>query len=481
MKSGIGIDIGTFHTVATSATQEMSVRIPRQSVPSIALRVGRSNIPIVGIDAIDQLKSNLPFELILAPKLKLDGGGTRDGILQSVLRKLADQAIRNLGGQKISNVVMTVPPGWTLEHCQLLREAVEPIDGIQARFIHEPIALLIATMYLAPKYLGDTKLIAKLENAGSFLVCDWGAGTVDIALVKISKQGSRYEFSCVGELTDIGHGGTALARDIVREHAEKNNVSVDIDKLAFHLQSNWQGEKYAALDFSDYEKFTKERRLLAAKSICKRVENLFNTLEITNRTDILCILHGGPIESLELRSFLQDELVKSLDFPAKQFLHIGNEFTKSLPSEQVPWRRDVLVATGASLFAACGNVFPEFEYEIALRDSFGTVSSRISLAIRHNLKGIQVISPPFTGVDYYVDVRQVRRSNGTKTSVKAELSVHVRPNAVLMYQLKEAGVGYVLVQVTEAQNLVVPKPFDDALSDQVCLPERSTRFSIELE
>lgn len=151
-----------------------------------------------------------------------------------------------------------------------------------------------------------------------------------------------------------------------------------------------------------------------------------------------------------------------------------------MPFDKVRWRRDVLVATGASLFAARGKALPEFEYEITLKDSSGRSSSSVRLARRHNLAGIQVITPPFSGVDYYVDVQQLRR-DGTKTSIKTELSLHIRKDAVVMYRIREAGVGYALVEAIEAQNLPCPEPFPDACLDQRTLPEQSTRFSINLE
>lgn len=467
MKFGIGIDIGTFHTVATSVN-ENNFCVPKKSIPSIALRSG--NTPIVGNDAIDQLGLSNGFELILAPKLLLNTDSNQD-FLQKVISKLAKLAIDDIDyeNDQSGNVVITVPPGWTREHCQLLEEAVEQI-GMKASFIHEPIALLIATMHLAFK--GNEQSSAKLENADLFLVCDWGAGTVDIALVRVVKKGDRYEFSCEGEFTDRKHGGTSLARDIVYGY----DKSVDIDNMAYHLQSAWQGEEL--LDLSHYKPITSKRRDDAATVIAEKIENLFNENDIKNKASIVCLFHGGPLESEELQSFLKEKLIKSLGLSTRQFLHIGNQFSESLPFDKVPWRRDVLVSAGASLFASRGEIFPEFKYEIALKDSFGNISNRIPLEIRPNLKGIQVITPPHTDRDYYVDVQQVRR-DGTKTSQNKELSLYVRPHAVLRYQIREAGVGFALIEVTEAEDLPSPVPFPDARSECVRLPECSTRFSID--
>lgn len=467
MKFGIGIDIGTFHTVATSV-HEKKFCIPRHSIPSIALRIG--NRPIVGNDAKQQLDISDSLELILAPKLLLNSDSNQD-FLQNIISKLARLALEDIDyvNNQSGNVVITVPPGWTMVHCHLLEEAVEQLS-IKASFIHEPIALLIATMYLST--IGSEQFSAKLENADLFLVCDWGAGTVDIALVRVLKKGCQYEFSCEGEFTDKQYGGTSLARDIVYEY----DKFVDIDKMAYHLQSAWQGEEL--LDLSHYKPLTNKHRSVAATDIAKKINQLFNENNIKNTDSIVCIFHGGPLESDELRSFLKDKLMHSMGLASGQFLHIGNQFSESLPFDKVPWRRDVLVSAGASLFASRGSIFPEFKYEIALRDSFGCISSRAPLEIKPNLGGIQVIKPPFTGCDYYVDVQQIRK-DGTKTSQNKELSLYVRPDAVLIYRICEAGVGFARIEVTEAEDLPVPIPFSDARSEWVRLPECSTRFSID--
>ena len=477
--NGLGIDAGTFHTVATCA-EGSSIRIPSISIPSIAVEAGKKIH--VGVDATDQIDLETTT-LIRNPKLSMAKKGVRDQRLELILRKLIEQAVQFLGAAELNNIVLTVPPAWTSEHCQLLQAAVKPIVKTKVRFIHEPIALLISAMYLAPKHTKDVSVVAKLENADLILVCDWGAGTVDVALVQIKKDGLRHEFSCIGELTELGQGGTAIAEDVIREREKiKNAPSANpAEKMAFRLQDHWQGNSYPGLDFRDCDSITRDRRHDAAKVICGKINELFSNLGIADRSGILCLLYGGPLESTELRSFLEKNLKETLGFLQDQFLHIGNNFSEFLPFNQAPWRRDVMVAAGAALFAARGEVLPEFEYEIALRDSFGKISSCIRLARGPNLAGRQVITPPHCGADYHVDVQQLRRDSLLKTAIKNELRLYVREGAVVMYEIGEAGVGYALVKATEYRDLPCPIPFADANSDSKELTERSTRFSINLE
>ena len=470
MKRGIGIDLGTFHTVATSVKNNNDFLVPKNSIPSIALIF--LNTIYVGNKARDQLDLSDDMELILTPKLLLHDDSKKD-ILRTIIRKLADQALDDIdySNNQAANIVITVPPDWTMEQCLLVEEAVDEIN-VKTSFIHEPIALLIATRYLA--YKANSKILAKLENTELFLVCDWGAGTVDIALVIVVKYGVRYEFSCIGDFTDRDHGGSSIARDIIRQYDNSLDIK-EVNKNAYYLQLSWQGDKLE--DFSHYQAITSTRRDTAANIVSDKINNLFKKNGITAKTSISCILHGGPLESEELRSILKDKLINKLNLTDRQFIHIGNKFTESLSFDKLPWRRDVLVSVGASLFASRGKVLPEFKYEIALKNSSGEICSKVPLEIRQNLSGIQVIRPPYTNCDYYVEVQQVQRDR-SMTAQKKELGLYVRPNAVLRYQICEAGVGFACIEVSEVEDLPVPLDFIDSRSERVRLPECSTIFSI---
>lgn len=482
MAISVGIDLGTFHSVAT-CMQDNAVHIPAKSIRSIALQPNKnSDAVIVGKQAMLQLNSS-NFEMILAPKLELKRDNYRKSLIEIIIKKLAEQTLDDLNEcaviQNSSNVVVTVPPEWNLSDCKILKEAVEEIGGgIRVRFIHEPIALLISTIYLAQKH-PQTELSWKL-NSTDFLVCDWGAGTVDVALVQVNKNGKTHEFSCLGQLTDKDFGGTSIAKNAVLAYQKKSNETLDIDKTAYHLQEKWQGEELTSWNFNEYETFVTECRQSAANVISEKVKLLLNDKKIKNSSSIRCILHGGPLESEELRSFLQKSLMQNLDFSTEQFIHIGNEFAKNLPYEKTPWRRDVLVSTGAALFASLGKTLPEYEYEIALKDSTGKTYSSVFLATGLNRFGKHPITPPFTDCDYSVYVYQVKISDRSRTSLNKELHLYIREGAGVLYQIVNADAGYAEIQATESDMTgISAKPFADAKHDRAIFPECSTRFSID--
>lgn len=469
MSSSIGIDSGTFHTVAVAFG--CAHVIPTRSIPSIALRGPKAYI--VGADAIPQM--NLGLDLVLAPKLLIGKSDRDDPAPKEIIRKLISQALKDLG-HHADKFVLTVPPSWTLEHCQVLEGALAS-DGLSVSFIHEPIALLVSAMYLAPFLRNEPRVSAMLQSPSTVLVCDWGAGTVDLSVVRVSEDDGQFRYSCIDELTDIEHGGTTMARDIIR----KENGLVDQgteDRDAFRLQRYWQGDRLAGVDFSRYQGQISERRLMAADAIGQKIKSLLASLSESERKNLIVLLHGGPLESEEVRTYLSSSLNTHCGIRKEALIHIGEAFAEKIEIPNVKWRRDVLVAAGAALFAERGKTLPEFEYAIGLTDSFGQCSSWIRLAKGANLEGKQVITPPFTGVDYTVRIKQMKRDK--ETAISKELRLFVRPGAVVLYQIREAGVGYALLEASEAKNLPVPVLFEDSRVDCVKLPERSTHFLINL-
>lgn len=476
----IGIDAGTFHTVAVEFDDKGAIHLPRRSIPSIARRIGDKTL--VGWEA--KLQQGIKSELILAPKLRLANATKDRALLQEIIQQLVKQALEDLVGSGASKAaVVTVPPGWNFDQCEILKEAIQArIPSIQ--FIHEPVALTLAALHMAPQYQTDPRLIAKLDSSEHFLVCDWGAGTVDLALIGISRHGLQYEFSCLFEHTDTEHGGTAIARDVVQAFREENKggTSIGQDEEAYLLQAYWEGE-HLGRDFSGYAPFIESRLKAAATSIAKIISGVLQKLGSEEADNVLVVLHGGPLESSELRKLLKNSVNNLRDLDDNRFVHIGSDFAKQVPNKGIPWRRDVLVAFGASLFGQNGKALPEFEYEVLLKNARGESTSSVKLAIGPNLSGRQIIQPPFTDTDYYVEVRQLRKNSQgtlTPTAVSKELAHYVRPGALLRYSVSEAGVGYACIEALEVTNTMSPKPFSDSKSAKIILPERSTRFLINM-
>lgn len=470
----IGIDLGTFHTVAVHAGEDR-LTFSKRSIPSISVLL--QGTPIVGFDA-QRLSANAQ-KLIVAPKLKLHDRTEPLEIIKPILRKLVDESLVNLGLRE-SAAVLTVPPGWNLSDCLAIKDAVEPL-GFSVSFLHEPVALLATAYYLARRSSSDFRLSGLLVNAESVLVCDWGAGTVDLAYVKVKRRSdSSIELAVLGERTEIGEGGTDLARDIVSSTL-KNSDQTRVDFLAYQLQEAWQGNHLPGFTASTFEQETASRRRRAAERVCNSAREMLDGLGVYDRSEILILLYGGPMESVELSDAVKSGLIREAGISGERVINLNSSYVERC-TEVSGARRDALVAAGAALYGTSGEAIPEFEYEIILRDSFGQKSSSVSLVKDKNLKGIQVVTPPYSGVDYFVDVVQLSKVNGEqkRTAISAELRLHIRSGAVVMYSIVEAGVGFVKIRATEAMDLPTPEMYEDSRIAEVLIPEKSTKFLLSV-
>lgn len=492
MANHIGLDLGTFHTVASEVQFDGPTVTLYETVKSIALRGVLNSF---GRQVV--LDRNLRGEIVLAPKLRLQEAGEDGLFMRRVLKELAGQAL--MGRTPSATMAFSVPPGWSLEECQALVESVN-LNGQDATFVHEPVALLIAAAFLAEHCEGHTSLASLLRCSANFLVCDWGAGTVDLAYVSTS-WGERegHTFLCKAERTLREYGGFDLARrivDVACGGSAPEPRPESRKQLDFRLQVKWEegqsagGALVGQAAGASEERLNAEARELRAAFALRVVEAL---LELHPAADPrsgrserpVVLLHGGPLESEELRQKVIAELIHR-GVPESRIYLTGEAYCRELKplSKQAgvtqAWRRDCLVSTGAAIFAARGKALPEYEYAVHLRDGSNRVCSTARLVRSGVLKGIVPVEVPHTGADYWVDVQQMR--DGVATPVRQQqLGIHVRPGALVVYEISGAGVGFAKVEAYEATNTLTPERLPDARCASVMIPEKSTRFRISLE
>lgn len=464
--SAVGLDLGTFHTVAVEVDDDE--RVPPYSVRSIAID---KNPPpaFVGSEALENLswaRDGLGT-LIVAPKLRLlEGNSQIRDRLALIIARLAEEAFRSLlRAGRPQSLAVTIPPGWEREHCDVMRAALQQVVPKGAFvLLHEPVALLIAGMWLSRKRQAPEALAA-LNGSMRTLVCDWGAGTVDLALVQVAGTYAQPELQCLSEHTNLVWGGTHIARrslELARGSSPKEHE-------VLLLQQHWQGDTVQGLGFENVSDHAAGVRREAVEAIREIIVNLAN--HGGRPEDTLLVLHGGPLESPELAGLVRSA---ARDAGVTNHLGLGNAFASQVRKAESHLRRDALVALGAAVFAQIGEPRPEFSYRLELRDSSGLVHSAMTLKITEATQGILPIRPPYTGVDYYVGIAQMRGDQ--PTGIRADLGIFVSAGRILLYRIARADVGFVSISVEEATDEGVPKSFEKAGKAFVELPERSTRF-----
>lgn len=491
-----GLDVGTWRTAAVGVAPDGRLHLPQTSVSGrVELHSIRSwaclDPLIVGQElSPEDLRPSLIANLVTSPKLELRTADTeRAALLEKAIRALAHQVIGDhlfptIDGEE---VVASVPPGWDLRQCRLMARALAE-TATRHRFFHEPVAVLVALRWIAQQLgqHGDVgpvlPFLGSLRKRPVVLVIDWGAGTIDLAVVETKPLSDGVLYQCLFDCTIEGHGGARMAEDVAFELARRGSPVSELDASvhAVLLQSAWEdpGRDYAGLlERDDLAQATRLRRSEASAVVVEKVTEAMLALQL-RAGDVSIVQFGGPLESAECRHLLEGQLRRSCGFNGEQFFSASSEFLEECRRSTngvVNVSRDAVVAIGACVFGELGRAEPEFDYLITPRDGQNRDSAPLVVSRRNGQRGTKVVCPEYTGVDYSVRVSQQR--NGQDTALADELSLYVRPGAVVRYELS-ASVGAAHLRCSEAQKMPVPEPFSDSIVVEVAIPERSTRFTI---
>lgn len=475
----VGLDIGTFHSVAAELFDKSHV-ISHPSLPSVAVESstdGDKDHVWVGFDATQKLAYlKVGYRLLLAPKLEMgevavSGDAKRKARLVRILSGLAKGALARLA-QSPARIALTVPPGWSRAQCDLLSDALASVSAAEQLFLHEPIALLLAGWWLG--HAGHAGAFGRLDAHDQYLICDWGAGTVDLALVERKREANRVSsFQCRAEETDVTWGGHAIARKTLHTAVGAGDWQDGGNEHLLMLQRVWQGDVKDLLGFDRISGHASSVRKTAAHAIGSKLHKLLGAVRHPEK--VLFLMYGGPLESDELREELVAMVKKA---GVREAFHLGSGFVAEARVPDSEIRRDALVAVGASVFANCGTALPEFSYQVVLRDGNGLLISEHMLERNEYTEGKISITPPHTGLDYFFDIIQLRE--GVSTPTREKVGLFVREGAVVLCWLETAGVGFAKLRVAEARAGAVPRLLDDGRNREVLFPERSTRFRLEL-
>ncbi|MFD4250340.1 Hsp70 family protein [Amycolatopsis thermoflava] len=186
----LAIDLGTSSTVAVLSAFGRGPRVIEVDgsvTMSSAVFAGEDGTLVVGQDAERRARLD-PARFEPNPKRRIDDATLLLGdtvvevtdALAAVLRRVAEEAHRQLAGQPLDHVRLSHPARWGATRQQLLRQAaVKAGLGPSPVLIPEPVAA--AAHYTS---LGRT-----LPPGSTLAVYDLGAGTFDCAVVGVTERG----------------------------------------------------------------------------------------------------------------------------------------------------------------------------------------------------------------------------------------------------------------------------------------------------
>lgn len=230
----VGIDFGTTNSliavadgVAVYSYTQIGTSRPHPSVVWY-----RGDDIVVGHKArehLDLSDAAAPLGLVRSPKmslrrtgaLRLDGRTLQPSeVIAEVFRHLKQDANQNRDTH-VERAVLTIPVDFGGAERRALRRASE-LAGIRVvQFVHEPVAALYAFLRSQQDFV---RQIGRLEGR-SVLVFDWGGGTLDLTLCRIS-GGTIHQIANFGDNEVGGDRFDERLRNLLRErHATKYGLS----------------------------------------------------------------------------------------------------------------------------------------------------------------------------------------------------------------------------------------------------------------
>jgi hypothetical protein len=187
----LSVDVGTSNTVAVLAAHGQRPRVVEvdgaATMPS-AVYAGEDGVILVGRDAERQARMD-PTRFEPTPKRRIDDGALLLGgsvvpvtdALAAVLRRVLDETVRQLGGERPTEYRLTHPARWGEPRRNTLLSAAR-LAGMTGDIMLVPEPVAAAAHFAA--HPGH-----QLAPGSSLAVYDLGAGTVDVAVVAATPQG----------------------------------------------------------------------------------------------------------------------------------------------------------------------------------------------------------------------------------------------------------------------------------------------------
>lgn len=201
----LSVDLGTSNTAAVLSAHGRPPRVVEvdgsATMPSAVFAAEDGRL-VVGREADRRARLD-PARYEPNPKRRIDDGTLLLGdvvvpvadALAAVLRRVVEETIRQLGGDRIDEVRLTHPAQWGPVRRGVLLAAAHRVEGLTGMLALVPEPVAAAAHYAS--YPGQS-----LRRGQCLAVYDLGAGTFDCAVV--GATGSGYTVLAEGGLPDVG-------------------------------------------------------------------------------------------------------------------------------------------------------------------------------------------------------------------------------------------------------------------------------------
>jgi len=431
-----GLDFGTTNSLASIVVDgEILPLVNDDQLPHPSVVQYHGDKVIVGRDAKNALETTevgVIGDFIRSPKRYL-GSGEKihiGGVAKNVSDVIAEilQHIRNDARQRIKNetfdqAIVTIPVNAVGRARRDLREAALKAGIHIHQFVQEPFAALYGYLRTLPDF---ERKLAELEGQ-IILVFDWGGGTLDLTLCKITK-GMIVQIQSKG---DNNVGGDRFDDRLIRyaknEHLKQYNLDDFANELP-HAESKLIARcELAKMKLSNEASFpvsvahylksggpeqaleimiTREKLVELTKDIVdaglKNIDELFESTGVNEASIALCLATGGMVHM----PYIRERLIEKFDLlrvpriengdtiiseGAAWIAHDGVKLTLAKPFELLLGddNYSTLIPEGTELPMENQNhVFPPFNtYCVDPRDGYAIFEFARPIWVERNLVG----------------------------------------------------------------------------------------------
>ncbi|OQW91638.1 MAG: hypothetical protein BWK79_16415, partial [Beggiatoa sp. IS2] len=341
-----GLDFGTTNSLASIVVDGEILPLVNKTdeLPHPSVVQYHGDEVIVGREAKNSLETTevgVIGNFVRSPKRylgsgeKIHVGGVAKNvsdIVAEILKHIREDALqRNISGETFDRVVMTIPVNAIGRARRDLREAALKAGIHIHQFVQEPFAALYGYLRTLPDF---QRKLAELEGQ-IILVFDWGGGTLDLTLCKITK-GMMVQIQSKGDNTVGGDRfDDRLIRYAKNEHLRQYNLSDDLANEFPHAESKLiaqcelakiglSGRTSVNIFVPHYLKsdgpertleimVTREKLIELTKDIVdaglKNIDELLESTRINEASIALCLATGGMIRM----PYIRERLIEKFD------------------------------------------------------------------------------------------------------------------------------------------------------------------------
>lgn len=321
----VGIDFGTTNCTVGMLRQDGRIS-GGEPMPSLGawsngkVEFGRAAVESIqsGDPAIHPIRD---LKLMLGTEQRLNAGSVQLDPVELATQLFEAIEQRYFAGRQLRRAVIGTPVRMSRNHRACLRMAAKNAGWDEISLVYEPTAALIGR--------GD---LDALQGLNYVLVVDWGGGTLDIAVVRVS-NGIFREVAVAGDIADLGGSclDSEIARALLEQHqlneasfsrSELDRFKIDVEHEKIEVFEDFDGEDRTPERFRfKGNTFTVDPKLVFGlarefgKKACSQIIHMLKRSGIKPNQISHVLMCGGTSKAEVIRQTITEAFPNTIEIP----------------------------------------------------------------------------------------------------------------------------------------------------------------------